>query len=443
MPVPTPNEGEKSQEFVSRCIRALHHSDPGRPDDQIQGMCYTSLRKTRGKKTLLAEGITMPNIKLALFDKEKNFEKQDAKTWRKQILAFGLWKHPDNREVEFEITPEVADQIIDNFKKGVPVEAPVVLTHTDNPKAKVGGVKEFIKTDKGLDAVLTVDDEEMNSNIESADKAPGVSCWLDLQYKDKKTDEDVGAVVKHVALVNHPYIEGLSGFQDVSLSDKEEKYTPLVMSEEKLYGGINMPDTITKEIAIKFLKDKEKVDVAALLSDSEELKVISDRIDKGELVSKEDKQKLLSDELMKKLRDELKLGDGNGDEKKAEELVKNMLEKYVTLSTAQEKTDKEVKDMKEALTEMRAETTVGALLSDGFAFPKEKDTLKKLYHSDIKLFEEVEKTRRAGEKYVKLGEEGVQSEEEKESEAVEDQKEINKHVEASQEEGTIPKPATT
>jgi len=437
MPVPTPNKDEGSQDFVSRCIRTLHHSDPNRPDDQIQAMCYTSLRKTRGKKTLLAEGIKMPNIRLALFDEKKDFEKKGAKLWRKQILAFGVWVHPENKETKFEITPEVADQIINNFKEGVPVEAPVVLTHTDNPKMKVGGVKEFIKTDEGLDAVLTVDDEDMNSNIESSDKAPGVSCWLDLEYKNKQTNEDVGAVVKHVALVNHPYIEGLSGFQDVSLSDKEEKFTPLIMSEEKLAGGINMPE-ITKEIAIKFLKDKEKVDVEALLSDSEELKVISDRIDKGELVSKEDKQKLLSDELMKKLKKELKLDEGE-DSKNAEEVVKGLLEKFVTLSNTQEKTDKEIKDIQGELTEMRAETAVTALLSEGFGFPKEKPTLMKLYKSDAALFEEMAKTRREGKKFVELGEKGVEEQEAKEAEAVEDQKEIDKQVAASQEEGTIPK----
>ena len=203
-----------------------------------------------------------------------------------------------------------------------------------------------------------------------------------------------------------------------------------------------MPE-ITKEIAIKFLKDKEKMDVVALLSDSEEFKVLSDKIDKGELVSKEDKQKLLSDELMKKLRDELKLGDGEGDEKKAEELVKGMLEKFVTLSATQKTTQEEVEKINASLTDMRAEVAVGALLKDGFAFPKEKVTLEKLYHSDVKLFEEMEKTRREGNKYVKLGEEGVEEIEAKEAEAVEDKKEIDKQVKAAEDEGLIPAKAVT
>jgi len=440
MPVPKPNEGEGSQDFISRCIRTMHHKDPDRPDDQIQGMCYTSLRKARGKKTLLEEGIRMPKIQLAFFNEKKDFEKQDGKLWRKPILAFGIWKHPENRDVEFEITPEVADEIIANFKKGVPVEAPVVLTHTDDPTKKVGLIKEFIKTDVGLDAVLSVDDKEMNSNIESSDKAPGVSCWLDLEYRDKKTDEELGAVVKHVALVNHPYIEGLGGYQAVSLSDTDEKYTPLIMSENKFGGGKNMPEKVelTKENAIQFLKEKEKVDVAALLTDSEELKVLSDRIDKGELVDKKDKEKLLSEEMIKKLRDELKLGDG--EDKKPDELVKAMLDKFVELSTEQKKLAESQKTLEGKLSDMESEKSVGALLSDGFAFPAEKETLEELHKTDVKLFEKLAKVRRAGKKLVELDEKGVEEVEAEKTEAAQDAKDLDRNIKAAQEEGLVPTP---
>jgi len=439
MPVPKPNEGEGSQDFISRCIKTLHHSDPSRPDDQIQGMCYTSLRNARGKKTLLEEGIRMPNIQLAFFDENKDFEKQDGKLWRKPILAFGTWKHPENRDVEFEITPAVADEIIANFKKGVPVEAPVVLTHTDDPKKKVGLIKEFIKTDVGLDAVLSVDDEEMNGNIESSDRAPGVSCWLDLEYRDKKTDEELGAVVKHVALVNHPYIEGLGGYEAVSLSDADVKYTPLIMSEKNKTGGHMMPGEkveLTKENAMEFLKSKEKVDVTALLADSEELKTLSDKIDKGELVSKEDKEKLLSDEMIKKIKDELKLGDG--DDKKPDELVKAMLEKFIELSKEQKKVTDTVGGLEEKITGMEADKAVGALLSEGFAFPTEKLVLTKMYMTDYKLFEEMAKVRRDGKKLVELDEKGIEEVEAEKSETAQDEKDLKRNVEAAQEEGLIP-----
>jgi hypothetical protein len=436
MPVPKPNEGEGSQDFISRCIRVLHSSDPGRPDDQIQGMCYTSLRRARGKKTLLEEGIKMPNIRLAFFDEKKDFEKQDAKLWRKPILAFGTWRHPENRDVEFEITPEVADEIISNFKKGVPVEAPVVLTHTDDPKMKVGLIKEFIKTDVGLDAVLSVDDDEMNSNIESSDRAPGVSCWLDLEYKDKKTDEELGAVVKHVALVNHPYIEGLGSYQAVSLSDKEEIYTPLMMSEKNSSGGINMPDTITKEQAIEFLKENEKIDVASLLTESEELKSFHDRIDKGELIDKKDNEKLLSDEMVKKVREQLKLDDG--DNKKPDELIKAMLEKFVELSGEQKKVVENQEALTKKLTGMEADKAVNALLSEGFALPTEKESLEELFMTDAKLFDKMAKARRSGKKLVELDEKGVEEIEQKKTEAEQDEKDLKRNIEAAQEEGLIP-----
>ena len=45
MPIPTPAKGEDKQKFISRCISALHHTDPNRDDDQIKAMCYTQWRK--------------------------------------------------------------------------------------------------------------------------------------------------------------------------------------------------------------------------------------------------------------------------------------------------------------------------------------------------------------------------------------------------------------
>ena len=74
--------------------------------------------------------------------------KKGVKIWRKEVLKYGTWKHPENRDIEFSITPEVAQQIADNFVSGVPSEAPIVITHTDNPNFKVGMVIEYLNKDK-------------------------------------------------------------------------------------------------------------------------------------------------------------------------------------------------------------------------------------------------------------------------------------------------------
>jgi hypothetical protein len=49
MPVPTPTSGEERDKCVSRCISALKHSDPSRPDKQIQAICFDKWR-SKGTK---------------------------------------------------------------------------------------------------------------------------------------------------------------------------------------------------------------------------------------------------------------------------------------------------------------------------------------------------------------------------------------------------------
>jgi len=434
-PLPIPKKGESQNDFVSRCVSFETHASPDREHEQVVAMCFTRWREFRG------------GTKLAFFDEETNFNKQDLKLWRKPILAFGRWKHPENQNVEFEITPDVVLRIIKNFKSGVPVEAPVLLTHTDNPKAKVGVVKDLVMTSEGLDAVLSVEDEEINKKIEGAETTPGVSCWLDLDYEDKKTGEKRGAVVKHVAFVNHPYLEGLGGFQTVSLLSGAEKedFTPLFLSEKKKFNSIgdgDMPKELTKDevlkflgekdnkaAVLKFLKEKADVDVETLLSDSKALKELHEKIDKGELLAKED-MALLSDDLLSKIKEELKLGD---DAKDVNAVVKSLLEKVMSMG-------KTLGEVGTELSEMKAETRIKALLSDGFAFPAEKETLKELFLTNFVLFDKMEKSRReSNHPFVVLGETGVVVSEELKTKEKEEDETIKRNVEAAAEEGYIEK----
>jgi len=50
MPVPKPNKGEEKNVFISRCVSTLKKSDPDRDGKQIQAMCYTSWRDSKGEK---------------------------------------------------------------------------------------------------------------------------------------------------------------------------------------------------------------------------------------------------------------------------------------------------------------------------------------------------------------------------------------------------------
>jgi phage I-like protein len=443
MPIPKPGKGESQKAFISRCASALAKSDPSRDNEQRVAMCYTSWKR---EKSIKASEEGMPkDLRLAFFDEQKDFtvvEEEGVKYFRKPILKFGIWKHPDNREIEFEITPEVVKEIAANFDRGIPVEAPIVLTHTDNPKMKVGGVKKFIPTDIGLDALFSIADEEMVDNIKNKEKTPGVSCWLDLNYKDKQSDKDVGAVVKHVALVNHPYIEGLGGYEAVSLSeDKEaEKFVPLVMSESK-----SMKDGKIMKLndVLKVLKEEHKIDVPKLQGD---LKILNKQIEDGDLVKKAEVPATLSEELLTEIKEKLEI-----DEKvtKVDEIVKALFAKVketLKLSESKDKKEtaleKEVKalrkendESKAKLTEMEADKAIDALVVENKVLPAEKETLKKLYTKDQALFTEFVATR--SKPLIELAEIGAKGDEIPKEEKEKDEAEATRLAKLAEKKGMV------
>jgi hypothetical protein len=367
----------------------------------------------------------------------KNFEAQFSKKkglalWRKEVLRYGTWKHPENAEIEFSITPDVAKQIVDNFESGIPEDAPVTLTHTDNPQGKVGRIRRFVVTDRGLDAILAVADAGINENIEDPDKAPGVSCWLDLNYKDKQTGEPVGAVVKHVALVNHPYIEGMAGFQAVLSSYEEEKDTflPLRLSEDsKSVKDESME--ITKEVAIQELKEKHNIDVEALLSASTEFTALKERVDKGELVAKPDVATFLGEELVKKLKELLALGE-TLDLKAA---VQMLLEKFGETSAQLSEATKKFDGVQKELNTARTEKVLDIMMSQGRVLPKEKDAFIKLSASSPEAFVELIEARKTSDPLIKLSESGTAHGEEIEDAQAKKQAAVVRNVEKAKAEG--------
>lgn len=456
MPVPTPNAGEKQKVFIPRCVSKLADTDPDRPNVQRVAMCYTAWRRAKGIKQ--SEVMMPEGLRFAFFNGEKDFGKVDIKLsginlYRKNILKFGKWIHPENKDIEFEITPDVVQQIANNFNAGVPNEAPVTLTHTDDPKMKVGNVKTFIPTDKGLDCILSVEDDIMNENIGSGEKAPGVSCWLDLSYKDKQNNEDVGAVVKHVALVNHPYIEGLGKFEAVSLSEgdaEEDKFVPLILSDmkgekKKFSEGLSMP--VSKNDAIKVLKEEHEIDVTKL---TEDLKTLNEKIEKGELVAKADVTSL-SEELLKKIAEALEL-----DEKvKPQDAVQSLFDKFhetinkkvdnkddkvaaaeaaAAKAIAKEKTElnEKITGLQDKITEMEGEKQVSSLLSDNKILPAEKDVFLTAFKENKELFDKMVESR--DKPLIELVEKGLKDTDDA-TEKEKDDAEVTRHTEAAKEEG--------
>ena len=55
MPIPAPKKNEGSQEFISRCMGSDMMNEEYPDQKQRAAICYSSLRKHRGGKTLLTK----------------------------------------------------------------------------------------------------------------------------------------------------------------------------------------------------------------------------------------------------------------------------------------------------------------------------------------------------------------------------------------------------
>jgi hypothetical protein len=215
--------------------------------------------------------------------------------------------------------------------------------------------------------------------------------------------------------------------------DERSSFLPLRLSEET---NLSEDDSmeITKEVAISTLKEKFNVDVAALLSSAEELTALHDRIEKGELVTQADVATFLSEDVVKKAKAQLKLGDG--DKLEIKSAVSTLSEKVAELTTALSASETKLSEANKKLLEADADKVLSALLSEGRLLPKEKPAMLKLALSDRVTFDEMVAARKEGAPLLKLGETGTSH-----GESVEDadavKKTLDRNVEKAKAEGYI------
>ena len=143
---------------------------------------------------------------------------------KKQIIRFGQWKHPAAPGGVLKITKDIAQTMIDNFRNVVNT-VPVFRGHQENSDAEADpnlilakNVQDMEMTDKGIDAVFEIDDDEL-------DKYNDVSISIDPNYEDHETGKAVGPVIQHIGMVLNPYIKRLDPFMKLA----EEKQQYLIM----------------------------------------------------------------------------------------------------------------------------------------------------------------------------------------------------------------------
>lgn len=168
--------------------------------------------------------------------------------WRKELLRFGTWVHPNDPERELVVDRSLVDRIKVNFESRVLDFVPVPSGHSDAWEANRGEVISLeVDPNVGLIALLRVDAETDQAIADG--RLRGISAGFHEDYLDRERDVRVGPLLRHAALTNVPYIKGLAAFERVV---NDESFDPpfevLALSEKDqpmLAPTAALPDTPT------------------------------------------------------------------------------------------------------------------------------------------------------------------------------------------------------
>lgn len=140
--------------------------------------------------------------------------------FRKQICAFGDWVNPLFPVETMTLDDAFADEMIANFTKlkenNLLPHVTVPLNHTDDTTMNTG---EVISLDKGIAGeepgiYATMEIRRWGTTFDIEDGLIfDVSMGFDWNWVDTKEGKEWGIVLEHVALVNNPYLSGMSAFE--------------------------------------------------------------------------------------------------------------------------------------------------------------------------------------------------------------------------------------
>lgn len=140
--------------------------------------------------------------------------------FRKQICKFGEWVNPLFPVETMVLDDAFADEMISNFSllkdNGLLPHVTIPLNHTDDTTMNTG---EVVSLDKGIEGeepgiYATMEIRRWGTTFDIEDGLIfDVSMGFDWNWVDTKDGNEWGIVLEHVALVNNPYLSGMSEFE--------------------------------------------------------------------------------------------------------------------------------------------------------------------------------------------------------------------------------------
>jgi len=190
-------------------------------------------------------------------------EKQDLSEFKKELLRVGTWKHNTSKDGVLNVTKEMLQTIVKNFKDKVLDNVYVPLGHPDNddPSKNTGEVVDLNVEGEKLMATVDIKEDNIVSKIKKG-LIKCVSASIAKNYMKKDTGEKVGPTLFHAALVSEPYIKGMSPFVALSEDMKDSTIIPIMnMSESLTLEEITSRVEVLEETVgkIKSLEDKIKI----------------------------------------------------------------------------------------------------------------------------------------------------------------------------------------
>jgi hypothetical protein len=345
-----------------------------------------------------------------------------GRVFRKQILHFGTFAHPNDKSKKLVVDAGVANHLVENFRNGVCdiVQVPIVNDgnhHVEDPLRNIGEVIDLeVEPGKGVFAVI-----DARKEAESLGKTLiGASAMMHMDYTDTRSGKHVGPTLLHVAVTNRPYITNLDNFQEIiaASADSIGKNAPVLFTESgELDPDQSVPDPevenemMTLDEMIAALNEEHGIDVLALqqqagTSNAELVSAMSAVLKDAGVVS-----------LSGQSEDDL--------------TVEDVANAVVELSQERVELAEQISSLQETADELRltaAEKEIDTYVSGGYILPTQRDGMLELRLTNQEMFTSL----LPADPIVSLSEDGVTTHEEASSEVFEKtQKDIDRLVELS------------
>lgn len=319
-------------------------------------------------------------------------DKADLSEFKKELLRVGTWRHRASENGILNVTKEMLQTIVKNFKDKVLDHVFVPLGHpdTDDPSKNTG---EVVGLDiEGERLMATVDVKE-KSTIQKIKKGliKSISASIAENYIKKDTGEEVGPTLFHAALVSEPYIKGMAGFVPLSEDMAGSKVVPIINMEKEitmkeLSTRVGKMEKVLTQLSEKFKLGESEEETKEEETEEDESKEESTEEETKEVKASEKKTKETSTDETKEeeTSDEEETKSSKvGEKAKEEEAEETEEEETESEETEEEVEEKKAEADKVALAE--AEGIFNTLLKAGKVVPAQKELLIPLLTSNEKV----------------------------------------------------------